>query len=124
MTTAETKNLLTPEPSEDTVEEGLAAYTPTAEGGFESTRKWRNPWFIHLSDAFPIRRLAATGVWRIILKISLLFGCTWLAIWMFWPSRKLPSWLPLAVRRFLGRLCRCRAAYDPFFSNKYRRYEH
>jgi len=100
MTTAETKNLLTHEhdPSEDTVED-LAAHTPTAESGSESTRTRRDPWFIHLLDAFPIRRLADTGVWRIILQISLFFGCTWLAIWMSWPSGKLPSWLPLAVRR-------------------------
>jgi hypothetical protein len=113
MTTAETNNLLTHEhePSEDTVEEGLTAYNVTAEVGFESTRKWRHPGFIQLSGAFPIRRLAGTGVWRIIRKISLLFGCTWLAIWMFWPSGMFPSrQLPLAVR------CSCRrgAAYDSF----------
>lgn len=99
MNAAETRNLLTHEhePSEDTVEEGLAAHTPSAEGGFESTRK--RSWFIRLSDAFPIRRLTASGFWRLILGISLLFGCVWLAIWMFWPTGKLPSGrVPLAVR--------------------------
>lgn len=106
MSTAETRNLLAHEyePSDDTaVEEGLAGYTPTTASGFtcfESTQERRVPWFSHLSDAFTIRRLrGSTGAWRLIYKLSLLFGCIWLAVWIFWPSGRLPpSELPLAVR--------------------------
>lgn len=115
MSTTETRNLLTHEhehePSEDIVEEGLAAYPPTTAGGFtcfKSARKRRASWFIHLSDAFLIRRLVGTDVRRVILKVSLLFGCTWLAIWIFWPSGKWSR--GLTVRCF----CRHQAAHDPF----------
>ena len=115
MTTAKSRNLLIREqdPSEDTIEGGLAGYSPTREPkehDFEKTGKRRDPWFIRLFNTFPIRRrLAGTGSWRVILKVSLIFGCTWLGIWTFRTSAIFPL-LPLAVRY----LCRSRAAYDIF----------
>jgi len=114
MTSAETRNLLTHlhDPSEDKIEDGLAADTLAAEDDFEIIQKRRDHWLIRLAGAFSMRRPpAATGLRRLILKISLLFGCLLLAIWIFWSSGMLPAWQSRLPVRYL---CRSRAAYDPF----------
>lgn len=114
MTIPETRNLLTnePDPSEDEIDEGLAEYIPAAGDGFEGTRKPRDPWLIRMSHALQMRsRVAGAGFGGIIIKVSLLFGCTLLAIWVFWSSRILlarSSRLP--VRHLSGH----RATYGSF----------
>lgn len=114
MTKAETRNLLTNEhgPSEDTIEGGLVAYVHLAEDGVESRWRRRDTWLIRLSDALQMkRRVAGVGFSGIIIKVSLLFGCILLAIWIFWHSGTLPArWLRFAVRY----LCRRRAVDGAF----------
>ena len=114
MTIPETRNLLTNErdPSEDTIEGGLAEYIPVAGDGFEGTRKPRGPWLIRMSHALQMRSwVTGAGFGGIILNVSLLFGCTLLAIWVFWSSRIL---LARSSRLPVGHLCRQCATYGSF----------